>query len=151
MTTRSIGSWRYVAVLVALASAPIGAGMADEADRRPFLDDASIRALVVGHDFAGRYNTGKPWAEDYHTSGTLKYREMNIDVDGYWTLADGVFCTFYNRELGGGCWRVLRVSANCFEFYGVSRGPGPSIADAAWTARGWKTKEAPTCGAPQIS
>lgn len=151
MTTRSIGYRCFAVVLFALSSAWSSAGTAEDTERRPFLDDASIRELVIGHDFVGRYNTGKPWAEDYHASGSLRYREANIDVDGYWTLADGVFCTLYSRQLGGGCWRVLRVSANCFEFYGASRGPGRSNTDTAWTAQGWKTKEAPTCGAPQIS
>lgn len=141
--------FRFLIAALVLAAAPVLARADD--DKRRFLGDAEIRADVVGHDFKGYYTTGKPWAEDYDASGSLKYREPNIDIAGYWTLSEGVFCTFYRQQLGGGCWRVRRVSENCFEFYGASQGPGRTATDTGWTARGWKTKEAPTCGAPQIS
>jgi hypothetical protein len=123
-------------------------GTANAAD---FLDDAEIRRDVVGGDFSGHYADGKPWQELYRTDEKLTYSEAGQTIEGYWTLKSGTFCTLYRYAISGGCWRLKRIGANCFEFYDIG-GPGNDVAPRTrWTAKGWRKDKAPTCGAPQIS
>ena len=88
----------------------------------------------------GRYADGKAFTENYRADGTLTYVEPGITLGGHWSVRQGTFCTIYDSDTAGGCFRVSRVGPNCFEFYFVARTeastPGPGEGGPRWTARG---------------
>ena len=43
------------------------------------------------------------------------------ECGGHWSVASGTFCTIYDDDPTGGCFRVQKTGANCFEFYFVAR------------------------------
>lgn len=121
----------------------------------PYLPESEIRSAIVGQTLDGHYVNGLPWSERYLADGRLDYREPRRTARGSWSFRPGgVFCTFYDPSpegsLGGGCWLVLRSSANCFEFY-VAGGGAPADSDegvttqSRWNAQGWRRDEASTC------
>jgi len=88
----------------------------------------------------GRYVNGKPFTEHYGSNGRLNYVERGMTLGGHWSITQGTLCTIYDLDETGGCYRVMRVDTNCYEFYFVSRteeaAPGPSDGKPRWTARG---------------
>lgn len=122
----------------------------------PYLDEAGIRASIVGQTLDGHYGNGVTWAETYTREGRLDYRERDRHATGAWSFRPGdVFCTFYDPGpfpgLSGGCWLVLRTSANCFEFYLADEYVPPEPPEegepaARWNAQGWRRGEPSTCG-----
>jgi hypothetical protein len=123
----------------------------------PYLDEAGIRAAIVGHTLDGHYGNGLNWTEVYAADGRLDYREQGRNAVGKWHFRPGdVFCTFYDPGpfpgLSGGCWLVLKSSANCFEFYVADEGapsapPEEGMPEPTrWNAQGWRHGEPSTCG-----
>jgi hypothetical protein len=88
----------------------------------------------------GRYANGKPFTEHYGSSGRLNYVERGMTLGGHWSIVQGTLCTIYDFDETGGCYRVMRVDTNCYEFYFVSRTeqavPAPEGGKPRWTARG---------------
>jgi hypothetical protein len=120
----------------------------------PYLTESEIRTAIVGATLDGHYLGGAPWSEAYLADGGLDYREPRRAAKGKWSFRPGnVFCTFYDPSpegsLGGGCWLVLKPSANCFEFYVAGAAPGDSdegvTTQSRWNAQGWRRGEASTC------
>jgi len=121
----------------------------------PYLSEEVIRSAIVGQTLDGHYGNGVAWSEVYKPDGGLEYREAHRAAKGKWSFRPGnVFCTFYDPSptgnLGGGCWLVVKSSANCFEFYVAGAGgsvdseeglPTPS----GWNAQGWRRSEPSTC------
>jgi hypothetical protein len=105
-----------------------------------WLDDADILAEFKGAIIDGRYASGKPFTERYGLDGRLEYVERGVTLGGHWSVTQGTLCTIYDYDATGGCYRVIRVDHNCYEFYFVSRteeaAPGPSDVKPRWTARG---------------
>lgn len=121
----------------------------------PYLSESEIRGAIVGQTLDGHYVNGLPWSESYLADGRLDYREASRAARGAWSFRPGnVFCTFYDPSpegsLGGGCWLVLKPSANCFEFY-IAGGGSPADSDegvttqSRWNAQGWRRGEPSTC------
>lgn len=134
---------------VLLAATPV-------ASHAPYLSEAAIREAIVGQTLDGHYGNGMTWVETYQADGRLDYREASRAAKGAWSFRPGgVFCTFYDPSpsgtLSGGCWQVLRSSANCFEFYVAAETPSFDAeegmpAPSQWNARGWRRGEPSTCG-----
>lgn len=134
----------------------LAAGVATSAvAQMPYLAESEIRADIVGHTLDGHYVSGLAWSEAYLADGGLDYREPRRAAKGTWSFRPGnVFCTFYDPSpegnLGGGCWLVLKPSANCFEFY-IAGGGAPADSDegvttqSRWNAQGWRRGEPSTC------
>lgn len=97
----------------------------------------------------GRYADGKPFTEHYGSDGRLSYVERGMTLGGHWSITQGTFCTIYDVDATGGCYRVMRVDTNCYEFYFVSRteaaAPGPADGKPRWTARGAIQGQASAC------
>jgi hypothetical protein len=121
----------------------------------PYLAEDAIREAIVGHTLDGHYGNGVTWSEAYLSDGRLDYREATRNATGQWSFRPGnVFCTFYDPSptgsLGGGCWLVVKTSANCFEFYVAGAG-GPADSEenlptpTRWNAQGWRRGEPSTC------
>lgn len=129
--------------------------MATAVAQMPYLSERDIRAMIVGQTLDGHYISGLSWSEAYLADGRLDYREPQRAAKGNWSFRPGnIFCTFYDPSpegsLGGGCWLVLKPSANCFEFY-IAGGGSPADSDegvttqSRWNAQGWRRDEPSTC------
>lgn len=102
-----------------------------------------------GETIAGVYEDGRRFEETYREGGGLAYLEGPRRQAGDWSIVEGTFCTIYRGDASGGCYRVARIGANCFEFYFVAR----TVAQVqrkesdrpGWTARAWRKGEPDTC------
>lgn len=108
--------------------------------RELWLNDAEIVAEFHDATLDGTYADGRTFSEKYRPDGGIEYVEYGAAIGGYWSVTAGTLCTIYETSPSGGCFRVARVAANCFEFYFASRteqtAPGPDGARPRWTARG---------------
>lgn len=97
----------------------------------------------------GRYANGKPFTEHYGSDGRLNYVEHGMTLGGHWSITQGTLCTIYDYDETGGCYRVMRVDTNCYEFYFVSRTeasvPRSEDGKPRWTARGAIQGQASAC------
>lgn len=138
------------AVVLLLASAPAPAC----AQSPVWMSDTELSRAFAGTEITGTYKNGRTFNERYDKAGTLAYTEHEPHrlLTGTWSVVRGLFCTIYDSAGTGGCFRVHRVSANCFEFYFETRteeeardmiAPRPR----SWTARAWRIDQPPTCDA----
>lgn len=104
-----------------------------------WLNDAELQRFSNA-TIEGRYASGKAFSEHYASNGRLSYLERGMTLGGHWSITQGSLCTIYDFDETGGCYRVMRVDTNCYEFYFVSRTeravPGPEGGKPRWTARG---------------
>jgi hypothetical protein len=114
-----------------------------------WLDPPDLQKTFGGKVLEGRYGSGKAFTEHYKADGSIAYTEGGITIGGHWSVTEGTFCTIYDTNPTGGCYRVARVGPNCFEFYFVTRteeaAPGPEDGKPSWTARGSISGEASAC------
>lgn len=118
------------------------------------LSGPEIRASLFGRLFTGEYPNGLGWAERFNANGTSDYSEKGRSTRGIMSLNGNVLCFSYqdNNEVGG-CFEIWKRSANCFDFYSASDGPG--LTDRRfgrdWQARGWASDQPSTCLSDRIS
>lgn len=141
---RSMQNWKPVraplagAVMLAglvLAGARAGAQRADDA----WMSEAEMSAAFAGVTLEGKYGDGRPFHERYRADGRVEYEERRLTSGGNWSVKAGSFCTIYDGDASGGCFRVKKVGGNCYEFYFVARTETEAQRDPrrpAWTARG---------------
>ncbi len=139
--------WRLCAVLCAAFAAVTQAGAAEQAIA--WLDGHEIASALAGKTLEGRYASGRAFTERYGPDGSIAYMEGGRTLGGHWSVTAGTLCTIYDTDPTGGCFRVSRVSDNCFEFYFTARtevaAPGPNGAKPHWTARGSVSGQASAC------
>lgn len=124
------------------------AGAQDDAGQGTWMDEAEIRAAFAGQTIDGHYSNGDAFTESYLANGRIDYREKVRKLTGRWSVEAGTFCTIYDASPTGGCYRVRRMSGNCFEFYYVGRDESEVLVRPgrpAWTARGWHKNKNSTC------
>lgn len=136
---------RYAAAVV-LALSAFSAPLA--ALPETWMDASELEQAFAGKTITGRYASGKPFTETYRADRRVEYRERGTLFGGRWSIEAGAFCTIYDGDTSGGCFRVARVARNCFEFYFVARteaeaGDRPRQPD--WTARGSVEGEGAAC------
>ncbi len=125
-------------LLCALALMTLGTA-ASLAAEGTWMNDVELRSAFSGVTLEGKYGNGRPFSESYAAGGRLEYREADRSVGGKWTVESGTFCTIYDADPAGGCYRVKKVGGNCYEFYFVARTEQEARSDQvrpAWTARG---------------
>ena len=109
----------------------------------------AIRSEFSGRSLAGVYPSGMTWAEDIFADGTTDYREAQVRRAGQWWVTTLEFCFSYPQPGVGGCFRVTKVSANCYELYDYSsefgRSDAPPLQKGAWNGRMWRTQVPHTC------
>lgn len=113
-----------------------------------WMSEADILARFKGAEIDGHYANGRTFSENYRADGRLDYQERDRTNGGRWSVEAGAFCTIYDRDPTGGCFRVKKVGQNCFEFYFIARTEAQLRRDPiepSWTARGWVRTEAATC------
>lgn len=119
-----------------------------EGNAGSWMSDSDLSRQFGGVEIDGHYASGRTFSEAYRADGRLEYRERDRQTRGRWSVEAGSFCTIYDADASGGCYRVKRVGRNCFEFYFVARTEMQARQDPnrpSWTARGWVKSEAATC------
>jgi len=115
-----------------------------------WMSEAELLATFTGRSIDGHYEDGDTFHESYAADGAVLYRDAHRASGGRWSVQTGTFCTIYDDDPAGGCYRVRQVSGNCFEFYFVARTEIQAKRDPrkpAWTARGWFPEKPSTCAA----
>lgn len=114
-----------------------------------WLSESELRTALAGKTLDGQYANGRAFTESYGEDGRLWYLEAGNKIYGHWSITAGSFCTIYDTDSSGGCFRVAKVSKNCFEFYFVSRtedaAPGRDGDKPKWTARASVSGEDEAC------
>lgn len=112
-----------------------------------WLSDDGIRKALAGKTLEGRYANGRAFTETYGEDGRVSYLERGEKIFGRWSVASGTLCTIYDSDPTGGCFRVTRVSKNCYEFYFAARteAAAPGSDRPKWTARGAVSGEPEAC------
>jgi len=133
--------------IVACAMATFMPAVAIGESEPVWLQDAEIASALAGKTIDGRYASGRAFSERYDRDGRLQYMEDGATIGGRWSVTAGTLCTIYDADPAGGCFRVARVSANCFEFFFAARTEeaAPGGATPQWTARGSVNGEASAC------
>ena len=114
-----------------------------------WLSGEAIREAFAGQALGGIYPDDRTWSEAIKTDGQTDYSEGRKRWQGRWWVTAREFCFAYPLPGVGGCFRVTRISANCFELYDFSGNPAqaeepPNIADI-WNGRMWIAKIPTTC------
>ncbi len=115
-----------------------------------WMNDEQLREAFAGKEIEGFYRSGRMFRESYKADKRLEYREGARTETGYWRVVSGTFCTIYDGMPSGGCFRVHRLSVNCFEFYFQARDEDAAAdirrrGKPSWTARAWRTDQLSTC------
>jgi hypothetical protein len=109
----------------------------------------AIRSEFSGKSLAGIYPSGVKWSEDIAADGTTDYRENQIRRPGQWWVTTLEFCFSYPSPGVGGCFRVVKMSVNCYEIYEFGsefgRQDAPPRQKGAWNGRMWRTEASTTC------
>ena len=134
------------ASLVALPALALSDG---EAGR---IVEPALSARFNGATYEGTYRNGIAWREVYIAGGRVIYSDDIRSATGDWFVRDDLLCTFYDTDLQGGCFVVMRRSENCLDFYAVDLATNePDAGWAAvrdgtgWTARGGRADLMRTC------
>ncbi len=140
-------NWAYV--FVCLSTAALAAINAEGNDL--WMTNARLQAMFAGKTIVGQYVDGREFREQYAADGSLEYVDpaKARQLSGHWSIIKHRFCTIYDGNSTGGCFRVRQVSDNCFEFYFEARTEeevrGSSLRHPTWTARAWRTESVSTC------
>jgi hypothetical protein len=113
------------------------------------MDETAMKSAFAGKTIQGNYASGKAFTETYRADGSIDYSENNLEYRGHWSLQSGSFCTIYHSDPTGGCYQVRQVSANCYEFYFVTRTEAQAaekdLGRPSWTARAAVSDRDATC------
>lgn len=113
-----------------------------------WMPDAELSATFGGRTIAGEYEDGETFEETFASDGAVSYRDRQRSSAGKWSVRAGTFCTIYDDDPAGGCYRVRQASDNCFEFHFVARTALEAERDPRrpdWTARAWFPDKPKTC------
>lgn len=135
--------------VLALSLATISASRAEDDPAQRWMSADAIRAEFSGKALAGIYPSGTTWSEDIASDGTTDYRESHARRPGQWWLTALEFCFSYALPGQGGCFRIVKMSANCYELYEFSselgRREAPPREKGSWNGRMWRTETGTTC------
>lgn len=113
-----------------------------------WMSDAELAATFGGRTISGEYDNGDTFEETYEQAGAVRYRDQRRVSGGKWSVRAGTFCTIYDDDPAGGCYRVTKSGDNCFEFHFVARTEVQAEKQPGkpnWTARGWFPDKPKTC------
>ena len=140
--------WTVLALLALLAFGR-AAGAEERRSGLVWLSGDAIRGAFSGQNLGGIYPNGNLWSEAIDAGGSTDYREGAKHWLGQWWVTAREFCFSYPPPGLGGCFRVTRISVNCFELYDFSNDAAkaeepPYLADL-WNGRMWLASQPTTC------
>jgi hypothetical protein len=125
-----------------------------------WMSQEAMRAELIGKTIDGHYRSGLNWRITIFEDGRFEhYHERVHKIPGRWFFRGTVVCSSPEPSSWHytiGCWSVIKVGANCYEYFRVRvLGEEPiedASRDAMWSARGWRQDEPATCEqAPPIT
>jgi len=119
----------------------------DSSPKAVALDGPTIIAVFDSKTVAGAYADGLAFRETYMSGGGIGYWDPRGTATGQWSVVNNLFCTFYD-SMAGACFRIERVSANCFDYFAAADTEEQALAPDAtprYTARGSIKGQASTC------
>ena len=125
----------------------VAAQVAVESEKPRVLQGPEIISAFEGKTVAGAYHDGLAFRETYFSGGKIDYWDPRASTGGQWSVVNNLFCTFYTA-MTGGCFRIVRVSANCFDFYAAADSTEEALGPekrSDYTARGAVDGLASTC------
>ncbi len=116
---------------------------------KQWMGEEELRATFAGATVDGNYEDGRSFTESYSGDMAVAYSEGLRETTGHWSVISDTFCTIYKGDPSGGCFRVTRIGANCFEFYFVARTEAQVLrrneGEPGWTARAWIKNQPASC------
>lgn len=129
---------------------------ATEPQQQPsaWMTGEEIESQFAGASLAGIYPNRNQWTEQIAKDGSTDYREGSKHWQGRWWVDDREFCFEYPPPGLGGCFRIVKRTANCYELYEYDSTLGrneepPDIANR-WNGRMWHTDRPTTCEEPSV-
>jgi hypothetical protein len=114
-----------------------------------WLDETELKAAFAGITVDGEYPNKRSFHEIYHADGSVAYEDDGRTSGGHWSIKAGSFCTIYDDDPLGGCFRVQKAGPNCYEFYFIARTEENAEKDPSdkpsWTARAWHADAPAAC------
>jgi hypothetical protein len=136
---------------VTLLATPLALLLLATAEPEPpqakLLKGPEIIAAFEGKTVTGAYHDGLAFRESYFSGGKIDYWDPRASSAGTWSVVNNLFCTFYT-SMTGGCFSIVQVSANCFDFYAAADSEQQALEAlprADYTARGAVQGTASTC------
>lgn len=123
---------------------------------RAWMQQADMLKELTGRKLAGIYPSKIAWTEMISADGTSDYQEEGERRPGKWNIDGELFCFEYAEPIHGGCFRVVKHSANCYELYTASLGGHmpvnpPPASSMACNGRMWRDGEPATCHETPVS
>jgi hypothetical protein len=86
------------------------------------LKGPDILSLLSGKTIRGAYADGTAFTETFWPDGKDTYWDPRGTSSGKWSVVRDLMCFEYDPEyqMAGGCFRVEKSDANCFDFYSMS-------------------------------
>jgi hypothetical protein len=103
--------------MIAVGVMALAISAAAPADAAEFLGPDRLKTELGGHTIKGYYTQSRVnFVEVYLPDSRITYKDDLKADGGRWSIRGTAFCTFYD-QINGGCWYVIKRSANCFEFH----------------------------------
>jgi hypothetical protein len=139
-----------------LALATLSAIALPAAAQRGWMQEDQIRSELTSVRLTGLYPSNVAWTEDIKPDGSTDYVEAADRRPGTWTISGELYCFVYAMPHQGGCFRVVKQSANCYELYtasigGIAPSPPPPASAMSWNGRMWRDADRGTCDEKPIS
>jgi hypothetical protein len=125
-----------------------------------WMTQEAMQADLIGKTIDGHYRSGLTWRINIFQDGRFEhFHERVHKIPGRWFFRGTVVCSapepsMWNYTIG--CWTVIKVGRNCYEYFRVRVAGEEPIEDTSkeivWSARGWRQDEPSTCEqAPPIT
>jgi len=150
---RSSGAAVMAAALIVCVGSSVAAD--DIKPTKPWISEADLRGLMLQRPMAGVYPGGTPWRETIYPDGTSDYVENGERKPGKWWFdKEGYLCFNYPSTGTGGCFKYVKLTANCYEHFSKPRqdepadqGSGGTFHGLATNGRLWSDDKPSTCEA----
>jgi hypothetical protein len=143
-------------LVLSLALAAMAVSANSAAAQRMWMQESEIHGELTNVRLTGLYPSNIVWTEEIKPDGSTDYAEANERRPGTWSVAGELYCFVYAMPHQGGCFRIVRHSANCYELYtasigGIAPSPPPPASAMSWNGRMWRDTERGTCDEKPIS
>jgi hypothetical protein len=101
----------------------------DQTNKATSMDGPAIIKAFDGKTLKGVYADGTAVQETYAVGGAIDYWDPYRVSKGKWSVVNNLLCTFYeNPDMSGACFKVVQVSANCFDYFAAATSEAEALA-----------------------